>query len=61
MSPRKPSTTPKPETRPTPEIQSQSESELKVEALEDRIMPRLSANHNEAVLAARCPSTSAAT
>lgn len=53
MSPRKPLSTPKPEAGSTPETTDQPESELKAEPLEDRIMPRLSANHNEPLLTGR--------
>jgi hypothetical protein len=55
MSPKKTSTkTPESESQRPSDPQSQADSELKPEKLEQRITPsriRLSANHNEAVLA----------
>jgi hypothetical protein len=52
MSPKPPRTpTPKPEKRTPSDSPSGTEPELKVEELEERIAPRLSANHNETVLA----------
>jgi hypothetical protein len=54
MSPRKPRTpTPKPDVQPSSDAPSGTEPELKVEELEERIAPRLAANHNETVLAER--------